>query len=253
MNKKLYEAQGGNVDKLYAQLDKADSAIQKAQAAVLDAADAMDAILVEAVTIGGSLAQTIPSHIKMHIAKLTEIADKQLGEISNGNSQSSINKLKELVENTPYRELKTVTPQARRDQIAGQPNVAAPDLSGGTQSQISESLEQYYESLGEKGYYQDKSFSFERLGESDIYGQKLEEDMMYQLGMRKAAPIQESRKIQERIRASVNDEFFEDQEELQESGPLDFSKIRAFGGADGMPVSFSNLSDGYNVVGDGIK
>jgi hypothetical protein len=35
---------------------------------------------------------------------------------------------------------------------------------------------------------------------------------------------------------------------LKESGPLDFSKLRAFGGSDGMPISFNTLTEGGHIV-----
>jgi len=243
---KLNEGVGGNIDKLFGLFDKAISAVNKAQSAILDIADVMDEILVESTAIGGKINQIIPSHAKMHIANLTNMAEKTLGEIADGDAQSSMKKLKELVENIPYRDLKPQSTEVRRQQISTQPN-----LSAGPQSQIAESLEDFYEDIKVNGY-KDSTFDFRKLTESDIYGQTLEEDMMVSLNMKQAKPIQ-VREARDKIRAAVNDEFFEDKEPLRESGPLDFSKIRAYGGADGMPVSFNALSDGIHIIGDGVK
>jgi len=242
---KLNEGVGGNIDKLYSLFDKAKSSVTKAQNAILDIADVMDEILVESTAIGGKVNEIIPSHAKMHIANLTQLAEKTLGEIAEGEGQSSIKKLKELIENIPYRDLKPQSTEVRRQQISTQPN-----LTAGPQSQIAESLEDYYrDNVG----YSDNNFSFTKLTESKVYGQKLEEDMMAQMNMKQAAPVQQARQIREKVRTAVNDDFFEDQEQLQESGPLDFSKIRAFGGADGMPLRFDTLTDTGHVVPEGIK
>jgi hypothetical protein len=248
MAQRLNEGPSGNIDKLYSQIQKAASAIEKAQSAVLDAADEMDAILVESQAIGGKIAEIVPSHIKVHIAKLTEIADTQLGPIAKGDSQSSLDKLEELIGSIPYREIRPPTAQDRRQGISLQPNV-----SQGPQSAIQEqaSLEEFYRrGLREEaeGYeYDDGSLSFDKLKESNIFGTKLEDDMMSSVNMKLAKPISVAQ-VRERTRVAADDVMFEDQEELEESGPLDFSRIRAFGGSDGIPMKFSALREGGTMV-----
>jgi len=243
-----------DVKTIYNLFEKANSAIRKAQTAVLDVADVMVELLEASSTPdleGSKIKEILPGHIKKHIADLTNVADKSLGEISEGEGQSSMKKLKELVDNIPIGSLRPQSTETKRQQISTQPN-----LTGGPQSQIStpqvqESLEDFYRYINENSY-DDKNFDFRKLTESNIYGQRLEEDMMAQLKMKQAAPLQTAQ-IREKVRAAVNDDFFEDQEQLQESGPLDFSKLRAFGGADGMPMKFDTLSTGGHVIADGVK
>jgi hypothetical protein len=249
---KLYEAgTGSNVDKVDSQLNKAISAIQKAQSAVLDAADAMDAVMVDAISCGGRVAELIPPHIKQHIAKLTDIADQQLGAISDGDSQSSLNKLKDVIGNIPYRDLRQPSAEDRRSGIAMQPN-----LTAGPQSQISEnSLESFYRnSLKEEvnNYeYNDNSLNFNKIRESNFLGQKLDGDMMAGINKKlvEKAPPQERQRVTERLRAAADDVMFEDvdMDQLQE-GTLDFSRMKAFGGNDGMPLRFNDLSEGGHCV-----
>jgi hypothetical protein len=249
----LREGQGSTVDKVDQQLNKAISAIQKAQSAVLDAADAMDAVMVDAVACGGKVAELVPSHLKMHIAKLTDIADTQLGGISEGDNQSSLNKLKDLIGNIPYRDLRQPSAEDRRAQMATQPN-----LTAGPQSQIKaqESLEEFYRDVlkeDARNYqYEDKVFSFNVLKESGMFGEVLDSDVMNQFQKKPGEVIAkvDRSKLQEKMRVSAEDAMFEDKDldELQESGPLNFNNISAFGGSDGMPLKFDSLSDGGHIV-----
>jgi len=248
---RLNEAATGNIDKLYGQISKASSAIQKAQSALMDAADEMDAILVEAMAIGGKVAEIVPSHVKTHIAKLTEIADGQLGPIIEGDSQSALNKLQDLIGSIPYRDIRPQSAEERRGTLSMQPNLAA-----GPQSAVArESLEDFYRSILQKDTrsYNDNSLSFDKLRESEVYGHQYETDMMDAVNMRMAAPLQ-TKQIREQARASAEDAMFEDTdlEQLTE-GRLDFSSIKAFGGNDGMPIKFDALGSGSHIVGDGVK
>lgn len=242
-------ASSGNVDKLYSLIDKAITAVQKAQSAVLDAADAMDPILLEATAIGGKIATIVPSHIKMHMSNLANLADQNLGQIANSESgQSSLNKLKDLIGSIPYRDIRPQTPEERRQGVALQPNLAA-----GPQSQIAEEmeLEEFYRNtLNEqaKNAYDDKVFSFDKLKESQVFGQQFESDMMESLNMKMAAPIS-VKQVRETTRAAAEEAMFEDVDldQLQE-GKLDFSKMKAFAGSDGMPLKFDSLSSGGHLV-----
>jgi hypothetical protein len=239
---------GGGVDKLRGQIKKSISAIEKAQSAILDAADELDDLLVQATAMGGFVANTIPSHIKMHIAKLTEIADKQLGEVSTGENQSSLKKIEELINNTPLGKFDSGDAETRRQQIAMQPN-----LTNGPQSQIAESLEDVYRNFLNKQAtsveYDANELRFDSLKESQLFGQKYEEDLMSALNMKMAKPIA-SKKITERLRVAADDNIFEqfDNNEHLTEGKLDFNNIRAFGGTDGIPLKFNNLSEGGNMV-----
>jgi hypothetical protein len=127
---------GGGVDKLRAAIKKAQSSIEKAQSAVLDAADELDELLVQSTAMGGFVATTLPSHVKMHIATLTGIAEKELGDITNGDNQSSLKKIEELINNTPLGKFDSGDAESRRQQISMQPN-----LTQGPQSSISQKRE----------------------------------------------------------------------------------------------------------------
>jgi len=119
------------------------------------------------------IANTIPGKIKPHIAKLDQIAGSELeGIISSGND--SLDKIKEIIENVPYRELKPQTVDDQRKAISAQTN-----LSAGPQSQISESMS--VEDLLRKDVddsYSDSAFSFRKMTESEVFGFQLDPDSM---------------------------------------------------------------------------
>jgi hypothetical protein len=239
---------GGGVDKLRSQIKKAISSIEKAQSAVLDAADELDELMVQATAMGGFVTGTIPPHIKQHIANLTQIADKQLGDIATGESSSSLKKIEELINNTPLGKFDNGDAESRRQQISLQPNI-----SQGAQSQISESLEDVYRNILKKQAsefeYDTTELKFDALKESNIFGKKYEEDMMDSVNMKLAKPIQ-TKKIQESLRVAADDNMFEQFEENEHltEGKLDFSNIRAFAGRDGVPINFGDLRQGINMV-----
>ena len=114
----------GNVDKLYASFDKARSTIEKAVNAVLDIADVMEDILVEATAIGGKIEEIVPSHIESIIANVTQLAENQLQSLIDGNSQSSIESLKDMVGSIPYRDLKPETKEEKIAKISMRPNLS---------------------------------------------------------------------------------------------------------------------------------
>jgi hypothetical protein len=247
--KRLAEAgSAGGVDKLRSQIKKSISAIEKAQSAILDAADELDELMVQATAMGGFVAGTIPPHIKQHIAKLTEIADKQLGEVSTGESQSSLKKIEELINNTPLGKFDTGDAETRRQQISMQPN-----LTNGPQSQINESLEDVYRNFlkkqSEDVEYNENELKFDALKESEIFGHRYEEDMMSAVNMKLAKPIA-TKHITEQLRAAADDNIFEqfDENEHLTEGTLNFSNLRAFGGRDGIPIKFGDLRQGINMV-----
>jgi hypothetical protein len=258
----IREAGGSSIDKVDTQLSKALSAVQKAQSAILDAADAFDDVMVEAIACGGKVAEIVPAHIKMHIANLTKVADTDLGGIVEG-GQSSVTALKDLIGNIPYKDLRQPSSEDRRAQIAAQPNI-----SQGPQSAISEdlTLEEFYRSKLNEDVnameYRGSALSFNNLREAGIFGSKLDGDMMGSLkmspGVIEKVPLQNRQRIRERMQAAAEDQIFEgsdfedrSNERLQE-GSFFNGSLRAFGGADGQPmnINLGGLSEAgsFNMV-----
>lgn len=239
---KLNEAGNtGNIDKLYDSIEKIISTVNKAQNALLDVADELTDLILSANQIGGKVAQIVPSHLKPHIAQITKMAETDLQEMMEGAGPSSLKNLKELIGNIPYRDLKPQNTTDVRAQISLQPNLAA-----GPQSAIQENLEDYYQKTlkeqAENYKYSDTMLSFDKLKESEIFGMKYEEDMMSKVNMRLAKPI-DTKVLREKIRTRVDNDIFEETEELQENRKLDFSNLRAFGGSDGMNLSFDTIKN----------
>lgn len=141
----------GNIDRLYTLLDSAVAAVNKAAAAieaagnaVLDVTDILDDAQVECTAIGGKVNEIIPSHFTNIIAELTRIAETELVSTKHkieayvdNNGQSSLNQLKELVNNMPYKDTHPETKEEKRARI-----LAGPDLTQGPQSSILGSQEQ---------------------------------------------------------------------------------------------------------------
>lgn len=141
----------GNIDRLYTLLDSAVAAVNKAAAAieaagnaVLDVTDILDDAQVECTAIGGKVNEIIPSHFTNIIAELTRIAETELVSTKHkieayvdNNGQSSLNQLKELVNNMPYKDTHPETKEEKRARI-----LAGPDLTQGPQSSILSSQEQ---------------------------------------------------------------------------------------------------------------
>lgn len=144
----------GNIDRLYTLLDSAVAAVNKAAAAieaagnaVLDVTDILDDAQVECTAIGGKVNEIIPSHFTNIIAEFTRIAETELVSTKHkieayidNNGQSSLNQLKELVNNMPYKDTHPETKEEKRARI-----LAGPDLTQGPQSSILGSQEQLTE------------------------------------------------------------------------------------------------------------
>ena len=142
--KNLKEATG-NIDRLYTLLDSAVAAVNKAATAieaagnaVLDVTDILDDAQVECTAIGGKVNEIIPSHFTNIITELTKIAETELVSTKHkieayvdNNGQSSLNQLKELVNNMPYKDTHPETKEEKRARI-----LAGPDLTQGPQSSI---------------------------------------------------------------------------------------------------------------------
>lgn len=145
----------GNIDRLYTLLDSAVAAVNKAAAAieaagnaVLDVTDILDDAQVECTAIGGKVNEIIPSHFTNIITELTKIAETELVSTKHkieayvdNNGQSSLNQLKELVNNMPYKDTHPETKEEKRARI-----LAGPDLTQGPQSSILGSQKQPAES-----------------------------------------------------------------------------------------------------------
>ena len=135
----------GNIDRLYTLLDSAVAAVNKAATAieaagnaVLDVTDILDDAQVECTAIGGKVNEIIPSHFTNIITELTKIAETELVSTKHkieayvdNNGQSSLNQLKELVNNMPYKDTHPETKEEKRARI-----LAGPDLTQGPQSSI---------------------------------------------------------------------------------------------------------------------
>lgn len=155
-DKKLKEA-SQSVDAIYASFDKCKSQIDKAINAVLDVADALEDILVDATAVGGKIEEILPSHLESLISNLTNIAENELEKMKEG-GQTSIESLKNLIGSIPYRDLKPETKEEKIAKISSRPNLT-PNLSNGPRSSAlkNESVEEddkvlNFESLKESGY-----------------------------------------------------------------------------------------------------
>ena len=263
----LQEATTGNVDKLYLLLDKTKGIVDKAANALMDIADSLDDILVESSNIGGKIEEIVPSHIQVLISKITNMADVELGEISE-NGQSSLEGLKQLIGSIPYRDLKPETKEERVAKISGRPDVSTtPDLSNGPKSQAIQ--QPVHESI----FRNPDKESLNRLDESlgsdyvvtpvDVAG--------IENGIKKLkefspaidqSPIDTSAMIS-RDELIANDPSFEDDTEYDENGDpigeLNFSEINI---PKGDSISFdacgnmdlSNLNESFeNIVPKGLK
>ena len=263
----LQEATTGNVDKLYLLLDKTKGIVDKAANALMDIADSLDDILVESSNIGGKIEEIVPSHIQVLISKITNMADVELGEISE-NGQSSLEGLKQLIGSIPYRDLKPETKEERVAKISGRPDVSTtPDLSNGPKSQAIQ--QPVHESI----FRNPDKESLDRLDESlgsdyvvtpvDVAG--------IENGIKKLkefspaidqSPIDTSAMIS-RDELIANDPNFEDNVEFDENGDpigeLDFDEINI---PKGDSISFdacgnmdlSNLNESFeNIVPKGLK
>lgn len=228
----LQEATTGNVDKLYLLLDKTKGVVDKAANALMDVADALDDILVESSNIGGKIEEIVPSHVQTLISKITNMADVELGEISE-NGQSSLEGLKQLIGSIPYRDLKPETKEERVAKMAGRPDISqasmTPDLSNGPRSQAlqheslfhdpdKESLNRLDEALGD---YETTPATIDGI---DRGVKKLKE---FSPAI-ETSPIDVSAMIN-RDELIANDSSFEDTTEYDENGDpigtLDFDSI----------------------------
>lgn len=159
--KRMREA-SQTVDAIYTSFDKCKSQLDKAINAVLDVADSLEDILVDATAVGGKIEEIIPSHIESLISKLTSIAENELQTMKEG-GQSSIESLKDLIGSIPYRDLKPETKEEKIAKISMRPN-----LSNGPQSAA---LRREPAQQNESASNASRVLNFESLREADGLGE----------------------------------------------------------------------------------
>ncbi len=120
--KRIYEAIGA--DKLQADITKAQTELERAMDAVTKAASVMYDIIVDATAIGGKVKEVVPSHVEQNISKLTDIVKNQMAGMLDGDSQSSLKALDELVGNMPSREFRQKSNEEEIEEISLKPNLA---------------------------------------------------------------------------------------------------------------------------------
>lgn len=120
--KRIHEAIGA--DKLQADITKAQTELERAMDAVTKAASVMYDIIVDATAIGGKVKEVVPSHVEQNISKLTDIVKNQMAGILDGDSQSSLKALDELVGNMPSREFRQKSNEEEIEEISLKPNLA---------------------------------------------------------------------------------------------------------------------------------
>jgi len=152
-----------SVDKLTADISKAKDSLESAMDAVTKAASVMYDIVVDATAIGGKVKEMVPSHIEKSISQLTDIVKNQMAAILDGNDQSSLKSIDDLVGSMPNRDLRPMSNEEEVEKISMKPNLAngpqSSVLNGGGNNNLEESYEEAQldmstlrESLGGDGY-----------------------------------------------------------------------------------------------------
>ena len=152
-----------SVDKLTADISKAKASLESAMDAVTKAASVMYDIVVDATAIGGKVKEMVPSHIEKSISQLTDIVKNQMAAILDGNDQSSLKSIDDLVGSMPNRDLRPMSNEEEVEKISMKPNLAngpqSSVLNGGGNNNLEESYEEAQldmstlrESLGGDGY-----------------------------------------------------------------------------------------------------
>lgn len=152
-----------SVDKLTADISKAKTSLESAMDAVTKAASVMYDIVVDATAIGGKVKEMVPSHIEKSISQLTDIVKNQMAAILDGNDQSSLKSIDDLVGSMPNRDLRPMSNEEEVEKISMKPNLAngpqSSVLNGGGNNNLEESYEEAQldmstlrESLGGDGY-----------------------------------------------------------------------------------------------------
>jgi hypothetical protein len=217
----------GNVDRLR-------TMIQKAQEQLLDAADTLDAAMVEASGVGGKIAQIIPPHVQAQIDKITSIID--------GEDQSALTTLDELILNMPYRDLAPQSPSDRRAASNARINVQ-PNTAAGPQTAVKESILNSYRR--EERDYEGNGLSWNKLNESSQFSHDSNDE--FGLSAFTEKPIN-TFQARQRIRETIESDDNEDLDHLEESmdgrGHFDWKAMgSAIGSIDARSMDFSSLKD----------
>lgn len=170
--KRIHEAIGA--DKLQADITKAQTELERAMDAVTKAASVMYDIIVDATAIGGKVKEVVPSHVEQNISKLTDIVKNQMAGILDGDSQSSLKALDELVGNMPSREFRQKSNEEEIEEISLKPNLAnGPQSSVLNNNNNNSSGDNLAEALLGKQNNLDMSHLREALGDTydDIYNE----------------------------------------------------------------------------------
>ena len=120
-------------------------------------------IVVDAPAIGGKVKEMVPSHIEKSISQLTDIVKNQMAAILDGNDQSSLKSIDDLVGSMPNRDLRPMSNEEEVEKISMKPNLAngpqSSVLNGGGNNNLEENYEEAQldmstlrESLGGDGY-----------------------------------------------------------------------------------------------------
>lgn len=135
-----------SVDKLTADISKAKASLESAMDAVTKAASVMYDIVVDATAIGGKVKEMVPSHIEKSISQLTDIVKNQMAAILDGNDQSSLKSIDDLVGSMPNRDLRPMSNEEEVEKISMKPNLAngpqSSVLNGGGNNNLEESYEE---------------------------------------------------------------------------------------------------------------
>lgn len=220
-----------------ANVDKLLSLIEKAQMQLLQAADTLDTVIVEATAVGGQIGQTVPPHIQADIDKITALVESD--------DASSLSSLDDLISNMPIRSVKSLSPSERRDQRAAAPDVT-PNTATGPQSQIAAR-----ESFNWRNYekedveYDGRALSWDKLNESEAFRHPGEEPII-NVGVREE-PI-DAFQYRQKIRETINNDSNEADDDSAPADRLNESfnwrgMAGVVGSIDGMP-SFESIARG---------
>ena len=140
-------------------VDKIRTLLQKAADQITTACDTLDAALVEATGVGGKLAQLIPPHVQTQIEKLTAIVE--------GEDQSALLKLDDLIMSLPYRDIAPTTASDRREKRQSQSIDLNPNTGSGPQTAVKESILSMYRK--KEPEYKSKGLDFGAIRESQTF------------------------------------------------------------------------------------
>jgi len=248
-------------------LNSFKSSISKIETSVSKAIDAVKKVDAELSALLGEEGTQKISNINQETLKIpnnlsnfsTEFSNiiQKLNNMIDPNNGSSMSKTAELINTLPVGSFDKKSPGEVKKDLDNRVNLNV-NYSDGPQSAIGsvkeQTLEDFYRNVLQEEVntyeYDDNTLSFNSLRENNIFGVQYDGDMMAQFSKNVAKPVpqQERTVIREQMRAAADDEMFEDTEHLTEGTKLDFSRMKAFGGSDGMPLKFDALGGGGHIV-----